>query len=428
VAPPIPAQATTFLHTVNAPQDQPLLDLGNINITGNGGIIGTLVIADHIGTIAVNGGYGIFNSIFENDTSGSIDAVRADGYGIRNTVILPGVSMGQLIATGNGQQLSTSNYSPDVRYSERVQFDPYTGYAPNFLTDINVYLGTTVTQPQNGDRTRAGVMENVNAAGARDLANVHAFQFRSIGQGLPIGTPVTNPTIFTNPFFASLFTFGNSIKSMTSTDLVDGLGVITGKINNLQFGADVNNLDLEISGKIAKLNINGNLADGSIIYAKGNNGNIGTIRVRGNVDGTIKAQRKIGTIFIGGNLSGTLDAQNIQKVQAGTLNTGTLTIDGNLQNLIANGDLGSPGQNIVVHGSIGTIKAGGNYNASTTVEGNLKLLKVGGSITSGVKIKVSGTLSSLQVGGDLQTNATIQAHVIKVKKIKGQTLGTISIV
>ena len=421
----------TVLSTAGS-QNTAILDFGNINVTGNGGIIGLMLSADHVGSINVNGGFGMFDSLVNDQTDGSINTIKVDGYGLRNDFFDVGVSVGQIIATQNGQQIPTSNFSPDVRQSETTNVDSYFGFAPNFLTDIDTYLGTNATSTTSAE-TDGGIIEDTTIVGLRDLVSIRAFSFRTNGLVTPVVStglntplpPIISYLAPTTDGFATIINFGNSIGTMTSTGVVDGLAVITGTIKKLQFNSNVSRLDMQLAGRISTLNINGNLDNGSIIYAKGRNGNIGTVHVKGNLDGTIKAQKKIGTITVGGSLTGTVDAANITTIQAGSLNTGNLTIDGNIQNLISPGDLGTPGQTILVHGSVGKIQVGGNMNTSTTVQGNLKMLKVGGSITTGTNIIVANTLTSLLVNGDVQANSTVKAHLIKARKIKGQTLGSI---
>lgn len=424
--------ALRIISSINLPQNQALLDWGAITVSGNGGIIGLDMEATHIGAISVNGGFGLFNSLIDNQAGGSINSIKVDGYGLRNDYIAGGISIGSINVTQNGQQIPSSNFSPDVRASETTSFDNYFGFAPNFLTDIDSYLGTNATKTTSAE-TDGGIIEDTTIVGERDLGSIRAFSYRTNGlvtpvvvtSGLPPLPVLTSLLPATDQGFADIINFGNSIGTMTSIGVVDGLSVITGTIKKLQFNSDVSRLDMELAGKINTLNINGNLDDGSVIFAKGRNGNIGTVHVKGNLNGTIKAQKKIGTLIVGGSLSGTVDAANITKIQAGSLNTGNLTIDGNLQNLISLGDLGTPGQSILVHGSVGKIQVAGNMNTSTTVQGNLKMLRVGGSITSGTNIDVTNTLTALLVNGDLQANATVKAHLIKNKKIKGQTLGSI---
>jgi|GEM_PF-2600446 len=407
------------------PIDTPTDDFGSITLTGNGGIVGLAMSVDHLGSLSVNGGFGIFNSFIFDLTDGSIGSIRADGYGIRNTYIGGGIVIGSINATQNGQQIPSSNYSPDVRTSETSAIDPYFGFAPNFLTDIDVYLGTNASQTTS-DETQGGVIENTTVAVSRDLGSIRAFSYQQNAFGTFLPTQLSDPSLFATTLgFAMTLNIGNTIGTLTSTGGVNGLAVVTGKINKIQFGSDVSRLDMELAGRISNLTINGNLDDGSTIFAKGINGNIGTINVRGNLDGTIKAQKKIGTLMVGGNLTGTVDAANITKIQAGSLNTGNLTIDGNLQNLISLGDLGTTGQSILVHGSVGKVQVAGNMNTSMTVQGNMKMLKVGGSITSGTNVIVTNTLTALLVNGDVQANSTVKAHLIKIKKIKGQTLGSI---
>ena len=162
----------------NTPLDRPTLDIGSIVVNGNGGIIGTFIAADHLGTIAVNGGYGIFNSFIEAPNGGTIDTIRADGYGIRNTAINPGITLGQLVVTQNGQDIPTSNFGPSVRQSESLAWDPYFGFQPGFLTDIDTYLGTTAASPTNPGRTDGGVLEDVAVATSRDIRTIRAFRVR----------------------------------------------------------------------------------------------------------------------------------------------------------------------------------------------------------------------------------------------------------
>jgi hypothetical protein len=401
------------------PISNPVLDIGNIIVQGNGGIIGTNVGGDHIGHIDVQHGFGIFDSTISTLGNGTLAGILTDGYGLRG-LDYNGSTVGSIVAAGNGQNVSTQVYSADVRYSEVDAFDPYTGFQPNLLTDIDLTTGATAQVPQvpafgpSGDDgnmgTDTGIISNCDIVGNRNFAGVRAYQIRATA-------PATAPTTFD---------FANSIGSITTLSSDDGLAVITGRLGSFHPGGNIDNLAFQIAGPIQSLNINGNVTSNSIISASGRNGNIGTLRVAGTMQGSITAARHINSVTIGGNLTGTVGAKQINSLKVvGQLNGGNLTVQGNVNNLTFVGDLGLPDETLTIDGSVQSIKIGGNLNADIAVEGNLGSLTVDQSVIAGTLTDVDRTLGTLTVDGDLQSGATIQAALIKHQKIKGLNQGMV---
>lgn len=426
---------------VIGPIDAPTLDLGNVAVAGNGGIIGTSFNADHVGSLIVSNGFGIVESHVGMLGDGTVNTIRADGYGLRGNFFDAGANLGHLIASGNGGDSPVTNYSTAVRLSDTYQWDPFTGFAPNQLTDLEVYLNratpaggplVTPSTPSQPGITDTGIIEDTTAIGSRDLGTVQAFIIRDKILNIFAVTSTLHDTL------VQRLDFGNSIGTLQTTSVIDGLEITTGRITKVfRPGSDVSRLSMTVAGNVKSIVINGSLLNGSTINASGVNGNISSVKILGDLNGTIEATRRIAKIFIAGNLVGdvggitgnVLTGAAIGKLTIlGRVLSGTFTINGNLTSLIMPGDLGAPGETFIVHGSVGSIKLGGNYNVNTTIEGTLKTLKIGGSVTTGTSISIAGALTTLQVGGDIQAGATITANPlppIKKRKIGGQVLGTL---
>ncbi|HET6250607.1 MAG TPA: hypothetical protein VFE47_23165 [Tepidisphaeraceae bacterium] len=397
------------------PITNPVLDIGNIIVQGNGGIIGTNIGGDHIGHIDVQHGFGIFDTNFSTLGDGTVAGILADGYGLRFDDYFGGSSMGAVVAAGNGQNISTQVYSPDVRYSEIDAFDPNTGFQPNELSDIDISTGATAQVPQvagfDGGGTDTGVIQDCSFFANRNLTSVRAYQIRATD-------PATAP---------STFNFANSIGTITTLSNDDGLAVITGKLQSFHPGGNIDHLTFQIAGPIKNLSIAGNVTSNSTIAATGRNGNIGKLHVGGSLQGSITAARTISNATIGGNLSGVVSAKQINSLKVvGMLNGGNLDIEGNVKTLQFVHDLGLPDETLTIHGSVKAIKIGGNLNADISVEGNLGTLTVGQSVITGTLTDIAGNLNSLIIDGDFQAGATIQAVIIKHQKIKGLDQGTIN--
>ena len=407
------------LPAVNSPITNPIFDIGSISTNGSGGIIGSTIYGGNIQSIATHGGFGILSSFILEGSTGTLSSLSADGYGIRGVRYDGGARVNSIVATGNGSLLSTQSISSQVRYGENSTFDPFFGYQPNTVSDVNIYLTKTSGQIVNAsvpvvpNVTDTGVIEDSTFVGSRDVQTIRAYQIRATDPNLP-----------------TTFNFANSIGSITTTSLINGLSVTTGKLGTFAPAGNVSNAVLTIAGKIGKIIIHSSFTNGSAIIASGPNGNIGSVKIFGNMDGTIESNGgKIGPVTVFGNFFGKIQSRFLTSLTlAGSLGNGSLNITGSVGTITLASDLGAPGDVLNVQGSVKTLKVGHNLNANVNIGGSLGSLLVGGSIISGVKVTVGSVLNLLKIGGDFQAGATVQAHRVNSRKIKGAANGAVVIV
>ena len=375
---------------------------------------------DHIGHIDVHSRIRNYRHRFVTLGDGTLAGMLADGYGIRDALLYRRcVSIGSIVAAGNGQNVSTQTYSPDVRLSEVEQRSIRSPASSPISSPTSIFVtGATAQVPQvaagfnGGLGTDTGVIAGLRLhRKSRPSAAFRPTRFALDPPRLP----------------PQSLTFANNIGSITTTSNDDGLSVITGKLQSFHPGGNIDHLTFQIAGPIQKLTLNGDVTSNSIISASGRNGNIGTLRVGGTMQGSITASRRIASATIGGNLSGTISAKQINVLKVvGSLTGGNLDIEGNVNSIHFLGDLGLPDETLTIHGSVNSIKIGGNLNADISVEGNLGTLLVGQSVITGTLTDIDGNLNFLTVDGDVQSGATIQAALIRHQKIKGLNQGTLN--
>jgi uncharacterized protein (DUF2141 family) len=283
----------------------------------DGGIIGTLVAGNNIGTMRVRNGFGIINSSFYLLGNGTVKDFLADGYGVRDVLIEGGASIGRIIATGKGDQLPATGFISAVRQSETSVFNPITHGENNRLVDLHNYLQTSATTPTlpdpaadpTGSVTRAGVIAGLDARGSRDLTLVDAWRVGPSSQiVLPLGPA----------YVPSQFHLANSIKNFNvRKDAVD-LQITTGRFDNLTITGNSIGSGITVAGIFSNLRIGGNYvldtipSDLDIIQAIGPDGEIKNIFIGGNMAGTITAIRKIGKVTVKGNFTGKVFQNGIQ--------------------------------------------------------------------------------------------------------------------
>jgi len=400
----------------------PVLTIGGIVTNGSGGIIGSWFQTGSLGVVSSRNGFGILGTLVDTTAIGTVGSIYADGYGVRGILEFGGFNVGSVTANGNGSLDSTAIFSNQVRFSESDQFDPFFGFPPNAATDIDVFLGATVTTPVIPGVTDTGVIEGSEFFGGHNLGSVRAWSIRSTP--VPVGSElVITPTV-------STFNFANSIGSIITTGPVNGMTIVTGKLGTLLTGGDLSNTSLTISGRINNLTVRANLTDNSSIIAHGRNGNIGNLTVLGNVAGLIQADGgKIGNVKIHGSLSGRIQTKVINDlVLYQNLGAGALEITGSANTIQLMQDLGPLGNTLTVDGKVNTLKVGSNLTGNIIVKGALGKLQVGGSIVNGAKVTVGTILGLLQVGADFQAGAVVQADKVKKVKVRGANAGTISII
>lgn len=419
------------------PVNNPVYDIGGVSIDGNGGIIGSLFGAADIGKISVAPtGFGLFSSFFTTPGPGRALGFEIGGYGIRNTFMNTGTSLSNLVATGNGASLPVTGFSPTVRFSEQAGgatplnpfFDPFFGTVPTVLTDLHVYLGTSSAQPEIAGRTDTGVIEATSALGSRDLGNVRAYQIR--GATFPSvlgGLPVLVPTIFN---------YANSIGTIVTDNIIDGLQVTTGRFKSFAPRSDVFNLDMTVAGPIKKLTINGDLAGNSVVRTSGDAGDMGKIQINGDLTGKVESSQKIKSLRVGGDFTGTVSAESDSKAAVGSVMVNgafvgsSLLVKGSAGKIVVNGNLGNFGDTLTINGDVKQLQVNGDLRASVIVDGAIGKMTVAGSILSGgtspgLRIESrGGRFDSLTVGGNIEQGVVITPPPSKLT-VRGQNAGTI---
>jgi hypothetical protein len=276
-------------------------EIGNIFIDGaparrgqpppmNGGILGTLIMAADVGLVRVRNGFGFINSSIRLPAGGTAEGLEISGYGIRDAWLPVGAVIKRLVATGAGGQLPTTNFSPQLRASETFEFDPFTGFPPNRLTDLHVYLGTTAATPLNPGVTEAGRVAGVTVLASRDATLIKAWQMGTSNQ---LGVPVTTD-----------FNIANSIKTFQTLSDVNDVQITTGEMGSLLIGGNAIKLNMHYAGLFSKLQVTGNFDADSLIDGIGPDSEIITLFIGGDMAGTITALAGIGRATVKGAFTG----------------------------------------------------------------------------------------------------------------------------
>jgi hypothetical protein len=407
------------------PITKPQLDIGSITVNGNGGIIGSEILADHAGVITVGtSGFGIFDSQITTNGEGTVAGINVGGYGIRDGLISGGASIGPIVVRGDGGNLPVTNFSASVRQSETGAQFTSSGTPISFLNDIDSFLGTTAATPSLIGVTDNGVIEDLTVQGSRDLTSVTAYSIRgrdltTLASVVPGFVPALTPNVTT-------FDVANSINNLTVAGPVNGLNITTGRTSKYVFGGDVSAMDLTVAGPINNLVLKSSFDDNSSINAIGPSGHIGSLTIDGNLAGSVTATTYINMLHVLGSISGTVKATRVGTIHiTGAVGSGGLTVNGPLTSLIVDGSFGPAGTPIQVNGNAGTIRIRHDLGTNINVTGNLQQLIVGGSVLTGSNSTIGGVLNLLQITGDVQAGATIQAELIKRQRVKGQILGSI---
>ena len=328
--PTTPTTPTTPTGTAYIPQ----YSLGTLRLNGNGGIMGSLILAGDFNAIDVRGGFGIISSsILTAAQFNPNNVVATDGLGIRNTTISAGLSLNRVHARGDGARLDVNQYRPTVlQSSSKRRYDAFTGRALTIGNDLHKFLGTSKSVSSISGVTNSGIIEDVNVNGALNLGSMEAFLIRD---------NVLNALSPTSSAFPMRVAFANSIGKIKATSAIMGLQVRTGRLNELNAGGNIEDANIRTSGKINTIasgrNIRGSATieargpEGAIdfLYAKlglygsvtttsdikklqvrslGNTtqalGKINELTVTGNVlTGTyVRASKGIGTLFVGGDV------------------------------------------------------------------------------------------------------------------------------
>lgn len=385
------------------------LTIGNINLPGNGGIIGTYIAGAYVGAINAPG-FGILGMALGTITPGTFGNITAGGYGIRAVALRGGSSVGRMTATGNGSEAPTNSFEASVLQSAtRAQFDPLSGLSISPMNDLYAFLGTSPANPVIVGVTDTGVIQNVVAIGARDFGGVQAWQIRN-----------------------ATFNFANSISDITTASTIGNLNVTTGKLGAFSPGSDVYYTTMVIAGPINTIRVNGSMLGGSTIYASGSNGTINNVSVATDLIGNIWATQRIGTISVGRNLSGTISISGGARKGGslgslffgGTIANGALAIYGDVGTIMSGGSFGQAGDQLNIFGSLQSLQVHGDLHSNVHVTDTARTIDVWGSIFSGVTVAVDNTIGALLVGGDTQAGSIIRARVLDRLAVTGANMAT----
>jgi hypothetical protein len=298
---PTPVSNPDFGDTTTSPS----FEIGEISTGGQGGIIGSFIEAADIGDIAVRRGFGILNSQIVDGSDGTVNSIYAEGYGIRGCLINGGALLNSMKTAPKVRNVSTLEYSPSVRLSERFNIDPYFDQAPNDETDLHLFLGTSARRPQIKRVTDTGVIADTTATANRNAGTVVANQVRT-----------------------SRFNFANSISSIKVGGVVDGLAVTTGRLKSFVSG-DSFGLDFAVAGVIDSIRVVGDVDDNSRVQALGPSARIVDFIVDGTMNGDVSSANNLHQLLIGKDLGApalvkarTLDIQRIRGDIFGTIQIG----------------------------------------------------------------------------------------------------------
>jgi hypothetical protein len=409
-----------------------IYQIGSIVVTGLGGIVGASISATDVGPIVVsNGGFGVLETTIASQAVGRVAGITASGYGIRNVTINGGGYVGQIVATGGGPTISVLTYPIDVRESDQIitaaattegfaQVDPFFDVPAVATIDLNAALGTTAEQPNIPDVTDTGVVADCVFEGQESFAGLTAQKVRTNEPLFTDGTTEPTPPVLNIPVIGTNFpmeiNFGAGVGPIRVFQQTDGLQITTGHLLGFFPGTSVSRVGISVTGPINTLHINGDFGQivtdpqtgaqmpDSYINAGGPSGTIGSLYIKGDLNGTVSATGTIGSIFVGHDV----EAGIIALGQTTGLALGSLHVQGGIRDgaLVLNGSVGS----IVVNGTLGT------STASLTIQGNANLISVGAwhalknsdlalALTVGGYLRnltVFGTISgSVNVGGDL---------------------------
>ncbi|MBI1369176.1 MAG: matrixin family metalloprotease [Planctomycetes bacterium] len=382
--------------------EDPIFEIGSINITGNGGMIGAFIAGSDIGDINVRSGFGILNSLFVSQDDGVIRNTTVDGLGLINVTFLGGTNQGNITATGTGATLNVQNFNESVRQSETLTFDPFSGQTLNGLYDLHAALGTTSTNPAIDGVTTAGQINTVTAAGSRDLGTVRGFNITD-----------------------SSFDFANSIAAIITLDDISGSEFTTGRLGQFVPRGDLIGTSLTLTGLGGSLAIRGDFDANSSINISGPNARLISLAVLGDFAGTFTSGGYISSVYIAGDLTGsfTITGHNAFGFSMGAFRldgsmfNNSFLVNGNVSSMFIAGSLGDPTNALIedtltINGNLGSLVVGGSglrtldgaaLAMDVMIQGDLNSLVVFGKVSSTGSVTVRGNLRSAQFIADTET-------------------------
>jgi hypothetical protein len=273
---------------INPVTGDPAEMLNALTLEGNGGIIGSTLLINDAGLIAIEGGFGFINSTLGQTADSNFGGIVTDGYGIRLSNFDGGATTDVLSARGTGKVIDTREFSPSVRQSEKSTFEPASGRLLTRLNDLHKFLGTTAKKPKNSSTSVSGTIEDSTFSGGLSLASLDAH--RILGRPTEIDPSVGGPRM--------RMAFAQDIERVVVRENVDGLNLIAGGIGRFEVGKDIVNSTFSVTGRIQEIAAN-NLKSSTTIDAQGPDGVIDLIRTKRALFGRVTAATGIGTLQVG---------------------------------------------------------------------------------------------------------------------------------
>lgn len=358
------SEAANIVSNVGTPlgDNSILFGIGDINLTGNGGILNSRINGFNMGRITTDKfSYGVINSTITSSGAATMRGMDVGGLGIRSSTYSGGSFIGSVKANGNGKVLDIRNFSTSARPDEFVYFDAATGIAPNAANSLNLFLGTTKKVTKIEGVTNAGVLQDSNVSSSRTIGSVSAWEIRGVNTAGARPRDNLYPMQIVGP---------ESIGSITTTNNINGLRISGGNIENITAGRDITQFQLNSNNRVRLLQAGRNYL-GTANFNLINNGSLVEFRVKGNVNGTGFAQQGIRSIIVGGNL-GSASSQ------------------------------------------------GGLHSAK-----DINVVQVFGDISGTALLDADRTIKDLFVAGDIQKDATVRASNYGAQKINGTVFGNI---
>jgi hypothetical protein len=357
---------------------------GSVDISGNGGIIGSLLAFGGLDTLDV-GGFGVLNSDLATTSSNVFNAIDVGGYGIRSSIFTGANTVNSVDVSGNGKELSVTRFPSKVRQSETsgVTTDAWSGLPLSAFNDLDLNLGTSAKNSTRKGSTESGVLEDSVFDGQFKFGSLKAWRILGAGPATTSLSSITDTAngsstlLLTNTLAKTLaqlinpvipmeIDFPNAVGTISVTESTTNLGVTTGTLDGFSSGRNVVGSDFQVAGEIKRFTA-GFINGSTHVSANGPDGLIDYLATTGNMNGNINASVGIGEIVAGQNLN----SLNIDS--AGNLDE--LLVDNNVQSKASIVVSKTLGKLIIKHNLLGgsTIQAGkiGSRNIGGVTNGNI---------------------------------------------------------
>jgi len=151
-----------------------------------------------------------------------------------------------------------------------------------------------VPMRMTGDRSRSGVIDELDVRGSGSLNNISAYQIKS-----------------------SALALGSGIDTVTVRDYMDTTEIVAGRLGILTTARDVYNADWRVTGPVGTVRIGGTWRGTAMLAAEGPNGHISSFSAK-QMWGTLLSSNDINEVIIAGDVgSGGAFNEDGERLSAG---------------------------------------------------------------------------------------------------------------